>query len=135
MKKKFLFALACVLLGGWAFLCFNACDKDTNCYVQVNVVDDMGGTPLPVANAWVKIDSDSSQVKAEGYTDAAGVYRTMFVAPAIFNVAVKMTVVDEDYPADSYQVYRKGSNTLRLKEGDTVYSTVILEKDTVHLPL
>lgn len=125
---------AFALMSGAAALFFNACDKDTNCYVQVRVVDLVQNDTFPVNNAWVKIDSDSSMVKAEGYTNQLGLFETMFSAPAIFNVAVKLTVADSTYPATNYDVYRKGNNTVRLKEGDTVLTIVILEKDTLRLP-
>lgn len=130
MMKKF-FALALIsLIGGLSAIFFNACDKDTNCYVRVNVIDEV--TNAPVGGAFVKIDIDSSYVKAEGITDAMGIFDATFDAPAIFNVNVTFeTGYDDVYTPDIYYCYRKGSNTIRLKEGDTVYSTVVLEK-TIH---
>ena len=41
MKKKIL-ALAClILIGGLSAFFFGACDKDTNCYVEVTVIDEI----------------------------------------------------------------------------------------------
>lgn len=122
---------------GLSALFFNACDKDTDCYVKVKVVDIVTDSTnitdtLPVNNAYVKIDIDSSMVKAEGRTDLSGTFASVFTAPAIFNVAVKYTVLDTPtYNPNKFDVYRRGSNTIRLKEGDTVFSTIILEKDTI----
>ncbi|MDO4217872.1 MAG: hypothetical protein Q4D03_06850 [Bacteroidales bacterium] len=127
-KKNLIFALALLIGGVSAALMMNACDKDTNCYVQVSVVDETSNKPLK--NAFVKIDIDSSYVKAEGYTDVAGLFNATFTAPAIFNVnATYEDGYDSVYTRDTYICYRKGSNTVRLKEGDTVYSTVVITKD------
>jgi hypothetical protein len=137
MQKKHLFFAGVALISGLSALFFNACDKDTDCYVKVNVVDivtdSLNNTDtLPVSGAYVKIDIDSSMVNAEGKTNAAGIFSTVFTAPAIFNIAVKYTVLDTPtYDPSKFDVYRRGSNTIRLKEGDTVFSTVILEKDTI----
>ncbi len=140
MRKKHLSLLVLALAGMMSL--FVACDKDTDCYVTVDVIDIVKVTDsvstrtdtLPVPGAFVKIDIDSSMVYSEGFTDETGTFRTVFAAPAIFNVAVKLNINDlPDYPVDKYNVYRRGSGTIRLQEGDTVFSTVILEKDTIIL--
>ncbi len=130
MKKKIL-ALTCILLmSGLSAFFFGACDKDTNCYVEITVIDEI--TKLPVKNAYVKIDIDSSYINAQGYTNAAGRFDAVFSAPAIFNVSVKYeTGYDETYTPDVFFCYRKGNNTIRLKEGETVKSTVILESPII----
>ena len=138
MKKK-IFALASLLLiGGLSIFFFAACDKDTDCYVEITVVDEATKRPLPLI--FVKIDSNeseygdttlSSAVNAKGYTDAKGVFRATFSAPAIFNVyAVWETGQTEQYPDSVFYNYRDGKNTIRLREGETVKSTVILMSDT-----
>ena len=114
-------------MGGLSAFFFGACDKDTNCYVEITVIDEI--TNLPVKGANVKIDIDNSYVNAEGVTNAAGRFDAVFSAPAIFNVAVKYeTGYDDTYTPDVFYCYRKGNNTIRLKEGETVKSTVILEE-------
>lgn len=130
MKKKIL-ALTCILLmSGLSAFFFGACDKDTNCYVEITVIDEI--TKLPVKNAYVKIDIDSSYINAQGYTNAAGRFDAVFSAPAIFNVSVKYeTGYDETYTPDVFFCYHKGNNTIRLKEGETVKSTVILESPII----
>ena len=130
MKKKIL-ALAClILIGGFSVFFFGACDKDTNCYVEITVVDEV--TKMPVSNVFVKIDIDSSYINAQGYTNAAGQFTTTFSAPAIFNVAAKYeTGYDDIYTPDQFYCYRKGNNTIRLKEGEVVRSTVNLESTII----
>lgn len=138
MKKNFLLAVLTVLLLGSVPMLFGSCDKDTNCYVHVTVLDQvtdsLGVTrEFPVSGAFVKIDIDSSMVYSQGYTDALGVFKTMFTAPALFNVAVKYFVVDTPaYNPSEFVSYRKGNSNIHLKEGDTVYSTVYLGHDIVH---
>ena len=48
MKKKCLFILSLVLFSGLTMF-FSACDKDTNSYVDVYVVDEATKKPLPAA--------------------------------------------------------------------------------------
>ena len=133
MKKK-IFAIVCLaLIGGLSIFSISSCDKDTNCYVQITVVDE--ATHMPVQGVFVKIDIDSSYISAQGYTNAVGRFDTVFSAPAIFNVAAKYeTGYDSIYTPDKFYCYRKGNNTIRLKEGDTVTSTINLESE-IHYEL
>lgn len=117
-------------MGGLSVFFFSACDKDTNCYVEVTVIDET--TKLPVSGVFVKIDIDSSYINAQGYTDASGNFSTVFSAPAIFNVSAKYeTGYDDTYTPDVFYCYRKGNNTIRLKEGETVKTTVNLEAEII----
>ncbi|MBQ6236753.1 MAG: hypothetical protein IJK07_00910 [Bacteroidales bacterium] len=128
MKKKILTLVCLVLIGGLSIFSISACDKDTNCYVRVTVVDEV--THAPIKGVFVKIDIDSSYINAQGYTDASGNFDATFTAPAIFNVAAKYeTGYDSVYTRELFFCYRKGNNTIRLKEGDTVFSTVNLETE------
>ena len=128
MKKKILTLVCLALIGGLSIFSISACDKDTNCYVRITVVDEV--THAPMKGVFVKIDIDSSYINAQGYTDAAGHFDATFTAPAIFNVAAKYeTGYDSIYTRELFFCYRKGNNTIRLKEGDTVFSTVNLETE------
>ncbi len=130
MKKKILAIIGLFLISGLSTVFFTACDDDTNCYVKVNVIDE--ATKKPVSNVFIKIDIDSSYVSSQGLTDAQGQFFTQFTAPAIYNVAAKYeTGYDSLYTVDQFYCYRKGNNTIRLKEGDTVETTVILESEIV----
>jgi len=134
MKKKILTIAATLLIGGLSVFFFGACDKDTNCYVEITVVDE--ATKLPLNGVFVKIDSNvsdygdtttSSVVNATGFTDPMGIFRATFSAPAILNVyAVWETGYDSIYTPDLFYCYRDGKNNIKLKEGDTVRSTVVL---------
>lgn len=138
MKKNFLLTILAVLLCGCAAVFFGSCDKDTNCYVHVTVLDQITDSlgvkrEVPVSNAFVKIDIDSSMVYSQGYTNANGVFKTMFTAPALFNVVAKYIVVDTPaYNPSEFVSYRKGNSNIHLKEGDTVYSIVYLGHDIIH---
>ena len=128
MKKKILVLVCLALIGGFSIFSIASCDKDTDCYVQITVVDEV--THAPIKGIFVKIDIDSSYVNAQGYTDANGIFETVFSAPAIYNVAAKYeTGYDSIYTQALFYCYRKGNNTIRLKEGDTVYSTINLETE------
>lgn len=130
MKKKILTFIGLFLISGLSAAFFSACDDDTNCYVRVNVIDEE--TKKPVSNVFVKIDIDSSYVSAEGLTNVQGQFFAQFTAPAIYNVSAKYeTGYDSMYTIDQFYCYRKGNNTIRLKEGDTVETTVILESEIV----
>lgn len=126
MKKK-IFAIACLILTiALSTILFDSCDKDTNCYVEVTVVDET--TLAPISGAFVKIDIDSSYINAQGITNAAGRFDAVFAAPAIFNVNVTYEDgYDETHTPAEYYCYRTGSNTIKLKEGDTVAVTVNVE--------
>lgn len=133
MKKKILILSCLLLISGLAGIFFAACDKDTNCYVEITVVDEV--TKKPVKGVFVKIDIDDSYISAEGYTNVDGRFDTVFSAPAIFNVVAKYeTGYDEIYTREDFYCYRKGSNTIRLKEGEVVRSTVNLESEIIIEP-
>lgn len=122
MKKKSILLTLALLISG-LFVCtftFSSCDKDTFCYVQVTVIDETNDTL--VNNAYVKIDINGSSIWDEGYTNSKGVYNTHFAAPAIFNVNVKYIVNQESGE------FRKGDTTIKLKEGETVTTTVYLKE-------
>ena len=128
MKKKILPLVGLLLISTFSIVSFVACDKDTDCYVQISVIDE--DTKVPVQGAFVKIDIDSSYISAKGNTDNKGQFYATFSAPAIFNVAVtyeNASMYDSIYTQELFYCYRKGNNTIRLKEGDTVKSTVMLE--------
>lgn len=130
MKKKILTFIGLFLISGLSTIFFSACDDDTNCYVRVSVIDE--ATKMPVSGVFVKIDIDSSYINAQGTTDMLGQFFAQFTAPAIYNVSIKKEGgYDTLYTPDQFYCYRKGNNTIRLKEGDTVETTVILESTII----
>lgn len=130
MKKKIL-ALACLfLMGGLSICFFNSCDKDTTCKVKISVIDEE--TRAPMSGVFVKfLDIDTSFGISEGITSVAGTFETEFKAPAILNVhATYETGYDDSvFTRERYYCYREGSNTVRLKEGETVEATIVVESD------
>ena len=132
MKKKILTHVCLFLMSSLSVISFVACDKDTNCYVSITVIDE--DTKAPVPNVFVKIDIDSSYICAKGNTDSKGTFDATFSAPAIFNVSAtyeNASMYDDVYTAEIFHCYRKGNNTIRLKEGDTVRTTVVLESTII----
>ena len=128
MKKK-IFALAClILMGGLSICFFNSCDKDTTCRVKISVIDEE--TSLPLSGVFVRfLDIDTSFGVSQGVTNSAGLFETQFKAPAILNVeAIYETGYDEIFTPDLYFCHRDGSNTVRLKEGETIEATIVIEK-------
>lgn len=129
MKKKILALTCLILMGGLSICFFNSCDKDTTCRVKISVLDEE--TRAPMAGVFVKfLDIDTSFGVTEGLTSASGVFETEFKAPAILNVqATYETGYDSIITPDRYYCHRDGSNTVRLKEGELVEATIILDKD------
>lgn len=125
MKKKSLRLAGLLLISALSLFSFVSCDKDTYCYLDVTVIDITNNKPIP--NAVVKVDMNGSSIFDEGTTDANGQYSTKFAAPAIFNVVAKLYVPDENNPTVLY--YRQGVKSIRLKEGEHVETTVIVETD------
>jgi hypothetical protein len=131
MKKKIFLIAALFLMGGLSICFLNSCDKDTTCRVNISVIDE--GTRMPMAGVFVRfLDIDTSFGITEGLTNDAGIFATEFKAPAILNVqATFETGYDEIITPDRYYCHRDGSNTVRLKEGETVEATIVLESDII----
>lgn len=126
MKKKTLVGVLALLFSTLVMFTFSSCDKDTMCYVNINVVDELDNSP--VEGAYVKIDNNGSSIFAEGATNANGVYKAEFAAPAIFNVNVQKDVIID--LENGIMGYRKGDATFKLKEGETIDVTVTLKEHT-----
>lgn len=128
MKKKISLLATLFLMGGLSICFFDSCDKDTTCSVKISVLDEETRTPL--SGVVVRfLDIDTSFGTAEGITDNAGVFATEFKAPAILNVeAIYETGYDDSvFTRELYYCHRDGSNTVRLKEGETVEATIVVE--------
>ena len=89
-----------------------------------------------MGDVFVKIYAEKGEIESSGTTDAAGNFFTEFKAPAIFNVkATYETGYDTiQWFVDKWYCYREGTNSLKLREGDTVFSTVTLEAEIHHQP-
>ena len=116
MKKRVNTLLAILFFSLLPMSIFSSCDKDTNCYIDVLVLD--GTTRKPISGANIEIKQDQGTLHDEGVTDATGIYSTHFIAPAIVTVKAKLDVGNSGY--------RTAETSIRLKEGETVTATVTL---------
>jgi len=95
-------------------LTFSSCDKDTNCYLDVTVVDET--TRAPIAGAKITISQNGGSLHDEGITDANGLYSTHFSAPAVVNIDAVLDMGNDGE--------RRGSNAVRLIEGEVKTVTI-----------
>ncbi len=135
MKKKTL-GLAVVLffslLSVTLFLC---CDKDTNCYLEVQVYQ--GNTENTVSNAQVQVyqmvcDS-SDHTYREGETDDNGVFKVTYTAPAILKV--KVTRFYDTLRPDHCKGYDTVLVNTKIVEGETKVAAARMPGDTLWLQL
>ena len=131
MKKKSFLLIGALLISALSTCLITSCDKDTWCYIDVTVVDSKN-EDKPAPGAWVKIQyvndnhSDPSNPVAgtiadTGQCNESGVYQTRFAAPAIFTVVAR---IDEPDTLNHRYYYRQGEKSIRLKESETVATTV-----------
>lgn len=135
MKKKTL-SLAVVLffslLSATLFLC---CDKDTNCYLEVQVYQ--GNTENTVSNAQVQVyqmacDSSDHTYRA-GVTDDNGVFKVTYTAPAILKV--KVTRIYDTLRPDHCKGYDTVLVNTKIVEGETKVAAARMPGDTLWLQL
>lgn len=102
---------------------FSSCDHDTNCYLDVIVLDE--ATHAPVPNAKVEIYKDNCDESdynySTGITNSQGLYSTYYVAPAILSIHVSLNLDNGGQ--------RQGNGTVRLLEGETITREVYLGTD------
>lgn len=131
MKKKGAVALGLLFFSMLGFAVLQSCDKDTYCHVDVTVVDQTNRQRVP--NALVMIYVNGSTVGDTGYTNSDGVYNTKLAAPGVFNVKAQKQVSDcVGHDVSEWYCHRDGTASVRLKEGETVASTVYLTADVTH---
>ena len=135
MKKKTL-NLAVVLffslLSATLFLC---CDKDTNCYLEVQVYQ--GNTENAVSNAQVQVyqmvcDSSDHTYRA-GVTDENGIFKVTYAAPAILKV--KVTRFLDTIRPDFHVGYDTVLIHTKLVEGETTTAVARMTSDTLWMPI
>ena len=121
MKKKIHILSVLLFISLLPTVLFTACDKDTNCYVDVLVLDE--ATRKPVSNVIVELYQGNNITDGLNYdtgvTNEEGIYSTHFVAPAIISIRATYLVENNGY--------RNGSGTVRLVEGETKTAQVTLE--------
>lgn len=118
MKKRHFILCATLLFNLLSVALFSSCDRDTNSYLDVKVVEKHPITQalMPVPGAEVEIYQDGGTVNAKGFTGNNGVYSTHFVAPAIVSIRVKLDVYNENGVRVGE---RRANGSVRLTEGET----------------
>ena len=124
MNKKSIFIPVLLFFSLLTPVLFSSCDKDTNCYLDVLVLEE--GQRTPVSGAKIVINQEGGSVYAEGVTEGNGKFSTFFKNPAILNVTAELLVDEEN------QGYRRGSTTVRVAEGETRTATVTLPQQILY---
>ncbi len=114
MKKRHFILCATLLFSMLSVALFSGCDRDTNCYLDVKVVDSNTKKPIPLAV--VEVYQDGGTVHALGTTGSDGVYSTFFVAPAIVSIRAKLDVFNENGVRVGE---RRANGAMRLVAGET----------------
>ena len=99
---------------------FASCDKDTNSYLEVLVIDDATKAPISGANVDIT-QTGGGTVQAHGVTGADGIFKTMFKAPAIVKVKASLPI-----PVSQGGGERRGETQVRLLEGETLTAKISL---------
>ena len=122
MKKKIFFASAMLFFSILPMLLFTGCDKDTNSYLEVYVIDD--DTKLPISGADVDItQSNGGTVQVHGVTGDDGIFKATFKSPAIVKVKASLPI-----PITQGGGERRGETQVRLLEGETLTAKISLTK-------
>ena len=123
MKKKINRLCLLLFISLLPMASFTSCDSDTNCYLDVQVIDET--TKAPVSGATVEIyqnNCDPSDYNYQlGVTNAEGIFSTYFLAPGIFSIKASLNVENGGQ--------RRGTGTVRVIEGETKRTEVILGND------
>lgn len=119
MNKKVTFLSALLFISMLSLSLFTSCDKDTNCYLDVIVVDEASRAPIPGAK--IVINQTGGSVYDEGVTNENGVYSTHFNAPAVLYISATLAM-----PNDGE---RRGNGAVRLVEGEVKEVTIPMPAD------
>lgn len=135
MNKKNLRLAAVLFFSLLPMTLLLSCDKDTNCYLEVQVYN--GATENPISNAKVQLYQSVCEASdynyREGMSDNGGVFKTHYSAPAILKV--KVTYMLDTIRPDYYQGYRTTEVSTRIVEGETKVEKIHLPDTVYWLPL
>ena len=137
MKKKNLLFSVVLFFSILPMALFTSCDKDTNCYLDVKVVDEgtinpISGEMIPghgIAGAEVEVYQDGGTVYAKGITGSNGVYSTYFNAPAIVKIKARLQLYND---AGQAAGERRGETSVRLQEGETLTAQITLSSQVYY---
>ena len=123
MKKKIHSFSLLLFFSLLPMVLFTSCDDDTNCYLDVQVIDEVTKAPLSgITVELYQINCDESDYNyRKGITGADGIYSTFFEHPGIYSVKATL----EMEPVG----YRMGTGTVRIIEGEKKSTTVVLTTD------
>lgn len=114
MNKKVTLLSLILFISMLSMSLFSSCDKDTNCYLDVLVVDET--TRAPISGVQIVISQDGGAVHDEGVTNGEGIYSTHFNAPAILKINATLDMGNSGE--------RRGSGAVRLIEGEVKTVTI-----------
>lgn len=120
MKKKILFVSAMLFFSILPMLLFTSCDKDTNSYLEVLVLDDATKNPIPAANVDIT-QSGGGTIQVHGITGNDGIFKASFKSPAIIKVKASLPI-----PIEQGGGERRGETQVRLLEGETLTAKISL---------
>ncbi len=123
MKKKIHILPLLLFFSLLPMALFTSCDSDTNCYLDVLVLDEV--THAPISGAIVEVYKDNCDASDYNYqmgvTNGQGLYSTYYLAPAILSVHAALNLDNGGQ--------RQGNGTVRLIEGETKTVEVYLGSD------
>ena len=104
-------------------LFFTSCDRDTNSYLDVLVLDELTKAPMPgvIVETYQNNRDESDYNFRRGTTGSDGIFSTYYGAPGIMSIYVYYNL-----PAETGG-QRRGSGTVRVLEGETKTAQIILE--------
>lgn len=119
MNKKIAFLSVILFISMLSASLFTACDKDTNCYLDVAVIDE--ATRAPISGAKIVISQNGGSVYDEGVTGEDGIYSTHFSAPAVLYINATLDMGNDGE--------RRGNGAVRLIEGEVKTVTIAMPAD------
>lgn len=122
MRKKIKLITVLLVFSLLPLTLFTACDKDTNCYLDVSVIDMT--TKKPIKDVQIDVKQDGGMVKAHGKTDKTGHYTTQFSAPAIVLIKADLSVANNGH--------RRAEMSVRLQDGETVEAEILLPQTVTY---
>ena len=134
MKRAVIALLGILIISGVSLLTFSSCDKDTDCKLKVQVV--RKGDGKAIQGAKVTVSKGPSTKRAEGRTDASGIFEATFAAPAIFDVEAMIELYEDVTETDTLGVTTTTTEkvgeciertSVRLKDGEEVETTLKLD--------
>ena len=120
MKKKIFMTSAMLFFSILPLAFFTSCDKDTNSYLEVLVIDDTTKDPIPGANVDIT-QPNGGTIQVHGMTDDKGLFKATFKSPAIVKVEASLPI-----PTSQGGGKRRGNTQVRLLEGETLTATISL---------